>query len=237
MRILTDLLLAGESTPATLGTHGRAGSNSSYSMGWFPGCQTGRTSPIGLGIRLFFLPPVRLLHSPSGARRNGHRRRLEASSLDDDRDIPHHACCHAGVRVALGAMFTLPAAADRLCVLHRESIGLLFVDDESAASGVGGAWIFCLAVGIQFVHRVGLLEFHGRSVYTGAGSTAVRRDRRRGKQWSIARTALHHGPHVYLPDSGADGGFEHVFRSLHRMRVSIGAMGADTDDPSSATAG
>jgi hypothetical protein len=105
--------------------------------------------------------------------------------MDDDGHIPDHALCHAAVRMDLGALLTLSIAADRLHVLYHQSRGFLCGDDESGVSGVDGPGVFCLALGVQSVHRVGLLEFYGRSLYNGTGCAIVRGDRGRGSSGAL----------------------------------------------------
>ena len=68
LRILTYLPLAGESAPATLQVHGGIGANTTDSVGSLTRRKAGRIRPVGVGLHLFFLSPVRLLHAPSGAR-------------------------------------------------------------------------------------------------------------------------------------------------------------------------
>src|SRR5512147_1930006 len=206
--------------------YGRGRSSDTGSMGRLLWRQAGRTRPIGLGIHLFFLPALRLLHPSSCSRRNGHRRRHQESPLDDDRNVCHHAGRDASVRVAFSSMLALSTAAERVRIFHHQSVGVLCLDGRSCVSGVGGPWIFCLAVGVQPVCCVRVLEFHGRPVYAGAGSQTVRGHCRRREQRSITRSASHNRVDVCFFRAGTNVGLFGFPRVVPRLCVSAGAMGA-----------
>ena len=97
------------------------------------------------------------------------RRRAE-SALDDDGHVSHFAGSHSSIRLVVRTVLALSVVARGVPLLHHEPAGVVPIDDESPVHGMGRPRILCLAVGIQFVRGVGVLEFHGRSVYAGPGA-------------------------------------------------------------------
>ncbi|MGC3975742.1 MAG: hypothetical protein QM771_15370 [Nitrospira sp.] len=73
----------------------------------------------------------------------------------------------------------------------------------------------------NLLRRVGVLEFHGRSVYTGAGGAPLRNDCSRRQHRRLVRTAHHDWPYLSVPGAGADVGLGRISHSLPRMHLPI----------------
>src|SRR5688572_31777949 len=99
--------------------------------------------------------------------------------MDDDRDIRDTLAGHAPLRLAVGALATVSATPDRLYIFLY-SLGLLLRGhDGPSRSRVDLPHILRMAFGIQSVRRVGVLECHGRPLYTGPRRQTLRCDCRR----------------------------------------------------------
>src|SRR6185295_20148370 len=145
--------------------------------------------------------------------------------MDDDRYLRHALARDTALRMAFSPRVAASIAPDRLCIFRSSSGPVLCGDDQPPLSPVDRPYILRMALGVQSVRRVDVLERHGRSLYPGTGGPTLRCNCRRREYRCDGRPASHHRVDLSHPRPCAAARLGRVSRRLWALRVSTGPMG------------
>src|SRR6185295_12951126 len=145
--------------------------------------------------------------------------------MDDDRYLRHALARDTALRMAFSPRVAASIAPDRLCIFRSSSGPVLCGHDQPPLSPVGCPHILRMALGVQSVRRVDVLERHGRSLYPCAGGQTLRCDCRRRKYRCDGRSASHDRFDLFPPHPCAAARLGRISRRLWALSVSTGSMG------------